>query len=74
MSRSLSNLALKETSIVQSFTNDEVGSKLMSMGMRPGTMVQLVRRAPFKGGCYVKAGNYYFALRRNEAACILVGE
>ncbi len=72
MSKILSDLAPKEEGIVQAFTNDQIGSKLMTMGMRPGTMIQLVRRAPFRGGCYIKAGKHYFALRKNEAACILV--
>jgi ferrous iron transport protein A len=72
MKKLLSNLAPRESGVVESFTNDQVGSKLLTMGMRPGTCVEMVRFAPFRGGCYVKAGECCLALRTNEAACILL--
>ncbi|NJL75861.1 MAG: ferrous iron transport protein A [Saprospiraceae bacterium] len=72
MRKYLSNLAPREIGVVEAFTNDQVGSKLLTMGMRPGTSVEMIRFAPFKGCCYVKAGDCCLALRTNEAACILL--
>lgn len=44
----------------------------MSMGVLPGSHVEVVRKAPFGGGCYVKVDNFYLALRREEAASVVL--
>jgi ferrous iron transport protein A len=70
--KNICQLSPKQGGVIQSFTNDQIGSKLMTMGMLPGTAIELVRYAPFNGGCYIKAGRHYLALRRDEAECILL--
>ncbi|GJM34525.1 MAG: hypothetical protein DHS20C18_35260 [Saprospiraceae bacterium] len=57
---------------VAAFSNEFVAGKLMTMGILPGTRLVLVREAPFGGGWYVKIGNYSIALRKQEAACIIM--
>ena len=57
---------------VSHFTDQLVASKLISMGVLPGTRLEIIRRAPFGGGCYVKADKHYLALRKQEAACIIM--
>ena len=58
--------------IISHFSNPLIGGKLMAMGFLPGTQVQLIRKAPFGGGCYVKAKNISVALRQAEANSIIL--
>jgi ferrous iron transport protein A len=44
----------------------------MAMGILPGTSIKVIRRAPFGGGCYVKADNMLLALRKDEACSIVL--
>jgi ferrous iron transport protein A len=46
--------------------------KFMAMGVLPGAVVKIVRQAPFGGGCYIKADKLLLALRREEAASIVL--
>ena len=57
---------------VSHYTNEQVGGKLMAMGLLPGSRVAIVRRAPIGGGWYVKVDNFYLALRKEEAASIVL--
>lgn len=57
---------------VSHYTNDSIGGKLMSMGILPGSRVELVRRAPFGGGWYIKVDNLYLALRMEEASSVVL--
>jgi len=60
------------------YTNVEIASKLMPMGLRVGSKIIVVRHAPFEGGYYCKiessCGGFCtgLALRYSEANCILV--
>ncbi|MEM1326843.1 MAG: FeoA family protein [Bacteroidota bacterium] len=65
-------LAPNEKGVLMEFTDDRIASKLITMGVFPGTTIELVRYAPFKGGCYVKVDNRAIAIRRDEAQCILL--
>jgi ferrous iron transport protein A len=56
---------------VTGFTDDAIASKLMAMGVLPGSKIALVRAAPMGGGWYVEVDNIRIALRKQEAACIL---
>ena len=42
------------------------------MGILPGTLIEVVRAAPFGGGCYIKADNLLIALRKSEACSIVI--
>ncbi len=76
----ISNITSKQASIVKvgmagivaQFTNEQIGSKLLAMGILPGSRLEVVREAPFGGGIVVKVDNNYLALRKQEAACILL--
>lgn len=54
------------------FTNDQVASRLISMGVLPGSKVELIRRAPFGGGWYARIDNQVIALRKEELECIVM--
>ena len=47
-------------------------SRLRELGFIRGERIELVGRAPFGDPFLVQAGNATVALRREEAACILV--
>lgn len=70
--RSLSDLRPKEKGVLMQFTDDRIAGKLITMGVFPGSTLEMVRHAPFKGGCYVKIENTAIAIRRSEAQCILL--
>lgn len=58
--------------VVSHYASEQAGSKLMAMGVLPGSQVIVVRKAPFGGGWYVKVDNFYLALREEEAASIVL--
>jgi ferrous iron transport protein A len=58
--------------LVSHFADEQVASKLMAMGILPGSRIQLIRKSPFGGGWFVKVDNTYIALRKQEAACIVL--
>jgi ferrous iron transport protein A len=57
---------------VSHFKDTCMACKLLAMGILPGTEIELIRKAPFGGGCYVKADNILVALREAEAKCIVL--
>lgn len=57
---------------VSHFSNPQIGSKLMAMGVLPGSRIYVVRKSPFGGGCYVKVDNFLLALRKEEADSIVL--
>ncbi len=57
---------------VLGFNDDRLGSKLLAMGVLPGSKVEVLRKAPFGGGVVLKVDHHYLALRAQEAACILI--
>lgn len=68
----LTGLKRGQNGRISHFTNDRIASKLMAMGLLPGTNVQFIRNAPFGGGCYIKADNMVVALRKEEANSIVL--
>ncbi len=50
-----------------------IASRLIAMGVLPGAQLTVVRKAPFGGGCYIKAGGIFIALRQSEAGSIFIG-
>lgn len=68
----LSSLYAGEKAIIKAFGNPHAGSKLLSVGILPGSLVELVRKAPLGGGWYVKVDGQTFALRQEEASSIVI--
>lgn len=46
----------------------------MSMGVLPGSRIDLIRKAPLGGGWYVKIDRQFIALRKEELDCIVTRE
>jgi ferrous iron transport protein A len=64
--------ALPPNNIISHFTNDQVAGKLMSMGVLPGSRIELIRKAPLGGGWYVRVDRQMIALRKEELDCIVM--
>lgn len=68
----LSNIEVGGSGVVSHYKDELLAGKLMAMGILPGSRVQLIRKAPIGGGCYVKVDNLLIALRQSEAANIVL--
>lgn len=71
--RILSQLPVKSKGILVRFTDDQLGSKLMSMGVLPQSVVKVVNKSPF-GNTYIILVNerQRIALRKREAEHIII--
>ncbi len=70
----LSDLKIGQKSIVQNFSDSQMGGKLMTMGMLPGSLIELVRKASAGKTFFIKVNGFGMAVRKNEAANILLEE
>ncbi len=70
--QTLSMLKDGEKGTIDHFTNDQMATKLLSMGVLPGKSIKVVRRLPFGGGLYIKIENQNIALREKEANDIVL--
>ena len=52
----------------------EIKSKerLVEMGLLPGTIIRIVKQAPFSGAVEIKVRDYYLSLRKEDAGNIIV--
>ena len=73
MKKRLIDLTAGSNAKVLGFQDEEVGVKLLELGCFPGSLVEVVRSAPFGCPLYVKVGLHQLALRKHEAETILVG-
>ena len=68
----LSELKEGARGIIVDFKDEIISSRLMTMGILPGSQIELIRKAPLQGGFYIKSDKQRIALRSAEAASILV--
>lgn len=66
------SLSLGQKARIAGFTRDDLASKLLTMGLLPGSTIQVVRKAPFGRSWYVLIDEYAIALRQEELSTILV--
>jgi ferrous iron transport protein A len=57
---------------IRSFMDELTAGKLINMGILPGSYIQIVRRAPFNGGYYLKVDGANMVLRKGEAESIVL--
>lgn len=67
-----SQLKRHERGVVCGFSDDGFAHKYMCMGVTQGSCVELIRKAPFGDACYFKVDGRTLAVRREEAACLLI--
>ncbi|MBT3217312.1 MAG: ferrous iron transport protein A [Candidatus Marinimicrobia bacterium] len=62
-----------DKAIVKSFSGDlELQSRLVEMGILPGTELRLVTIAPMGGAIELKVRNYYVSIRKQDALNIII--
>ncbi len=59
-----------ERRIVSHFTDELIGGKLMCMGLKPGSTVEVIRKTNRNRTYYIKSNSHRLAVRENEAAII----
>ena len=68
----ISELAIGDVKTITQFLDEQLGSKLLCMGVLPGSEVKLIRKTNFSKTYYLLVGNNRFAIRATEADKILV--
>jgi len=71
-SRPVTTLKKGEKGTIINFTNVKIASKLISMGVLPGSPVKVMMIAPFHGGFYLKVNGQNIALRFKEAETVMI--
>jgi ferrous iron transport protein A len=69
---SLAELKKGEKARIISFTNQEIGSKLMEMGCLPGEIIEVSKTAPLGCPLAIEIAGYELSMRRQEAATVLI--
>ena len=71
--RTLDQLPKATDAHIEGFCNEALATKMIAMGIRPGMSIRILRTAGRHGRTlYVKVARQQFAIRRTEAACILL--
>lgn len=68
--RTIPDLKANESAKAIAFADPFLAGKLTAMGLRPGTLIEMVRMAPFGNAYYIKVDGIRLALREEEAASI----
>jgi Fe2+ transport system protein FeoA len=72
MTQPLSQLASATPAIVESYLDDNVAARLISLGVRPLQVVKIIRWSPLGDAIYLTYGGSQLALRRAEADKVIV--
>ena len=71
--RNLENLDCGQAASIQAMSvSAELHARLSALGLQPGKLVEVIRRAAMGGPLHVRVGTTEVMLRRREAARILV--
>lgn len=70
--RTVESLRRLECARALRVTDPALASRLMAMGILPGSLIEMIRPAPFGHAYYIKADGIRLALRKEEAANIVV--
>jgi len=70
----LALLEVGEKARISALDSESLPSKFLEMGLLPGNVVEVKHKAPFNGpiGLHVHSSNALVAIRRSEAAQVLV--
>jgi len=70
--RSVADLRVGERAIIQSFNNQLMSLKLLEMGCLPGAEICVFGKAPLGDPICLNVAGYCLAMRKSEAATILI--
>ena len=62
-----------EYAVITGFSKDmKTDSRLVEMGLLPGSVIRMIKQAPFGGAVELKIRDYYLSLRSEDTSKILV--
>jgi len=62
-----------EIGVIAGFTEDiNIDPRLLEMGLLPGSVIRMIKQAPFGGPVELKIKDYYLSLRVEDSAKIIV--
>ena len=70
--RSAADLKIGEQATIQAFSDQLMSLKLLEMGCLPGARVCLLAKAPLGDPICLTVSGYCLAMRKSEAATILI--
>lgn len=70
----LAQVRSRRRAVVVGHASDPQSRRLAELGLRPGAVVEVVRRAPFGGPLAVRVSGTLLAMRPVDAALVLVTE
>ncbi len=70
----LADLRPGTRAVVEGFAGGDVPARLLEMGILPGTLVEVVRRAPLGDPIDVRVRGYHLSVRQHEARLVRVNE
>ena len=68
----LSDFKIKQIGVIKQVLDNHIAAKLFEYGIVPGVQFSILNKAPFKGPIFIQIDNNRIALRRSEAAFIMV--
>lgn len=68
----LSQVVPGEIGVIFEFLDSGVATKLLSMGVLPGSKIEVRRFAPWGGGMIIKVDELVIAVRKDEAETIAI--
>jgi len=71
MDKLLSEISLPKIVTIRNVTGIDA-TRLLEMGITPGTEIEIIRRAPLGFPLEIKVRGYFLSLRKSEADCIEV--
>ena len=72
MGKTVADLKVGETGIINGFQNSSLTLKLLEMGFLPGSKVKLNFKAPLGDPLSIRVSGYNVSIRLDEAAMILL--
>lgn len=68
----LSDFKTKQLGVIKEIMENHLSAKLIEFGILPGVQFSIINKAPFNGPIFIQIDNNRIALRRKEAAFIIV--
>ena len=69
----IASLETNEIATIKGYLNEQISqSRLVEMGLVPGTPVRMIKKIPLNGPVEIKVRGYYLSLRMKDALNVLV--
>jgi ferrous iron transport protein A len=72
MANTVAEMLPGETAVIAGFSDEQIGLKLLEMGLLPGTAIRYNFSAPFGDPICVSVSDVDLSLRKEEAATISI--